>query len=149
MVLDTASSLLCGPICSALFASPIGASDLWPPQGERVAQPFYLSFKGSSSGQCLLVSFSHISQALFHWGFLPSRKSTLQGLGVFGLGLHSSTGGPAFPPSLTAFKRGHHLLHQLRSPRWGSWQPLLFINFQVKGEDFFLGGFRANRLDSG
>ena len=126
--------MLCGPICPAVFASPIGASNLWLPLGEGAAQPFYLSFKGSSSGQCLLVGFSHISQTLFYQGFLPSMNSTLQGSGVLRLGPCSGTGGPALSPSLMAFKRGHHLLHQLRYPRWGSWQPLLFVNFQVKGE---------------
>ena len=139
-----------GPIYSAVSASPIGASGLQPPLGKGVAQPFYFSFKGSSSSRCLLVSFSHVSQALFHLGFLLS-----QGLHPLRVGgpLDSGAGALAlealvFPLSLMAFKGGQHLLHQLKSPRWGSWQPLLFVDFSVKGEDFFLGGFGADRLDS-
>ena len=136
----------CGPMHLVVFTFR-SCPNLWPPLGEGTAQPFYLSFEGSCHSQCLLVGFSHVSQALFYRDFPPSRNPTLQGLGIFGLGPCRGTGGPPFSPSLAAFKGGHHLLHQLRFPRWGSWQPLLFRNFEVNGEDLFLGGFRADKLD--
>ena len=46
-----------------------------------------------------------------------------------------------------AFKGGHYLLHQLQFPGWGSWQPLLLVDFEVKGEDFFFCSFGAEKLD--
>ena len=61
--------------------------------------------------------------------------------------LHGGTRCPPFLPPLAAFEGGHHLLHQLQFPRWGSWQPLLLVDFEVKGENFFLCSFGANKLD--
>ena len=118
------------------------------PPREGMAQPFYFSLGGSSHGQ-----WPFGGPPSWKPGSVLSRFPSFQELHSLWVGHHwtgpcGDTGCPPFFLPLAAFEGGHHLLHQLLFTDWGSWQPLLSVDFEVEGEDFFFHSFGADQLDS-